>query len=134
MANEYTEAPSVLQNQDIPIAPTPVSSEVPLPQEPTVPDISSIMSSVDQSDNLLGLEMPQIPPNEVSSLLGTAEDHHPEPLQSSNMPQSSILPQHNNISQNSNMPQMENMGYDHVIIFNLLQVNSIRNILNVLIK
>lgn len=85
----------------------PTASPVPMPvQEPAVPDISSIMSAVDQSammnagaapseNPLLSMEMPQIPANEVSSLLGT--DHH-EPLPPTD-----------------GMPQMENMGYDQVL-------------------
>jgi hypothetical protein len=69
------------------------------------------MSAVDQSDMigagassehpLLGMEMPQIPANEVSSLLGSTEEpadeqHHEDALPA------------------SDLPQMENMGYDQV--------------------
>ncbi|CAB0043838.1 unnamed protein product [Trichogramma brassicae] len=57
--------------------------------EPAVPDISSIMNSHGPDNPLMSMEMPQIPPNEVSSLLGTADD-----------------PVDDN-------PHMENMGYDH---------------------
>ncbi|XP_014208910.1 double-strand-break repair protein rad21 homolog isoform X2 [Copidosoma floridanum] len=79
-----------------------------IPPEPPVPDISSIMSAVDQADmigagtsagvedQLFGAEMPQIPPNEVSSLLGT----HDEPMDQQQPPP------------DDGMPQMENMGYD----------------------
>lgn len=71
-----------------------------LTHEPAVPDISSIMSGVDQGmvpndSHLLGMEMPQIPANEVSSLLGH-DDHHEQSAAANGM-------QH-----------MDNMGYDHV--------------------
>ncbi|XP_058804130.1 double-strand-break repair protein rad21 homolog [Phymastichus coffea] len=100
----HTSAISEPVDQSVNAQLPPVVSPVQVPvQEPVVPDISSIMSGVDQStmmnagaapveNPLLSMEMPQIPANEVSSLLGT--DHH-EPLPPTD-----------------GMPQMENMGYD----------------------
>lgn len=43
-------------------------------QEPSVPDMSRIMNSQGADNPLMNMEMPQIPPNEVSSLLGTEEN------------------------------------------------------------
>lgn len=98
MVSEPLEAPSMRGIPDAgPIA------DANLTHEPAVPDISSIMSGVNQSglvptdSHLLGMEMPQIPPNEVSSLLGH-DDHHDQPVDT------------------NGIPQMENMGYDHVSI------------------
>lgn len=87
---EFAEAANHFQNQlqERNFSHTPV----PMPQEPAVPDISSIMSSVNQSDVNFGLEMPNIPANEVSKILSSAED----PNQT-----------HPHI-------EMENMGYDQV--------------------
>ena len=107
--SEPVEQPSMAIVPEMPPTPSPAHQpEVPLPQEPAVPDISSIMSAVDQSDmigagtsadNLMTMEMPQIPPNEVSSLLDTPEEHVDEE------PPASIPPP-------DGLPQMENMGYD----------------------
>ncbi|KAJ8675050.1 hypothetical protein QAD02_010836 [Eretmocerus hayati] len=78
-------------NQDVIASPVQPQAAAHPHEEPPVPDISSIMSGVDAagSSALLGMEMPHIPANEVSSLLGTTDEAPP-----------------------SNMPQMENMGYD----------------------
>ncbi|XP_001602260.2 double-strand-break repair protein rad21 homolog [Nasonia vitripennis] len=106
-----------------PVAPSPVHQpEVPLPQEPAVPDISSIMSAVDQSPDqtgvpvadthpLLGMEMPQIPPNEVSSLLGTTEEH-PDDHHESPLPPTDGMPQMENMGYDGNAPPVSYMGYD----------------------
>lgn len=113
IVSEQVEHPNLRALHEMPsVAPSPVHQpEVSLPQEPAVPDISSIMSAVDQSSDqsgvpvadthpLLGMEMPQIPPNEVSSLLGTTDEH----------PENHEAP----LPPTDGMPQMENMGYDGV--------------------
>lgn len=88
-------------------------------QEPVVPDISSMMSAIDQSniigaglstapnDQLFRAEMPQIPANEVSSLLGTNDE---------------AIDQQQPLIIDNNMPQMENMGYDQVKYFYFLSL------------
>ncbi|XP_033230081.1 double-strand-break repair protein rad21 homolog isoform X3 [Belonocnema kinseyi] len=83
---ELAEAPSLIPQTPMPQ--TPLPPDVSLPQEPSVPDISGMMGSVDQSGIIepvpevpvLGMDipqMPQIPPSDVSQLLGTAEEPPP---------------------------------------------------------
>ena len=87
-------------------------SEVSLPVEPSVSDISSIVPSGEPSvivppnteTPLLGSEIPQIAPAEVSTILGTHEEQVPS---TSAQEEAAII-------QTSDMPQMENMGYDQV--------------------
>ncbi|XP_012271464.1 double-strand-break repair protein rad21 homolog isoform X2 [Orussus abietinus] len=111
---EAVEPPSVIP--PVP-APTPegppIPAEVTLPSETSVPDISTMLPSVESTEIMgvppetpsMSIEMPQIPPAEVSSILGTAEEEPPLPP---------VIPQPEEIitPQPAEMPQMENMGYD----------------------
>lgn len=117
MSAEAVEVPSMITQQSLPASESPVPPEVPLPAEPTVSDISSIVPSMETSEvvpptseaSLLGSEIPQIAPAEVSSILGTHEEQGQvpsTPAQEETTPASAIQP--------SDMPQMENMGYDQV--------------------
>ncbi|XP_011499866.1 PREDICTED: double-strand-break repair protein rad21-like protein 1 isoform X2 [Ceratosolen solmsi marchali] len=121
--SEPVEQPSMQAVQELSSEPSPVHQpEVSLPQEPAVPDISSIMSAVDQSDMigagassehpLLGMEMPQIPPNEVSSLLGSTEEHVDEQQHHDDALPPSDLPQMENMGYDQNAPPVSYMGYD----------------------
>lgn len=86
----------------------PVPHEESLPAEPS--DIGSIMLSGEPSEvvpsitetPLLGSEMPQTVPTEVSA--------HEEPQ----VPSTSAQEDPVSAVQTSDMPQMENMGYDQV--------------------
>ncbi|THK32942.1 double-strand-break repair protein rad21 homolog isoform X2 [Diachasma alloeum] len=108
----------VEQEPEAPPAPTPVPEETPvhyemtMPVEPSVPDVTAslmqtesieapegILPPVEQPVEHLGEpEMPQIPPAQVSSLLGPQEVHEEERMPSD--------------FAETGMPQMENMGYD----------------------
>lgn len=110
IATETVEVPSIVP-PTVPAAESPIPPEVTLPEEPSVPEISAVAPSdeptevpVTQPEASLTLEMPQIPPAEVSSILGAAEEEAipPTPAPPIEVP---ALP-------SSEMPQMENMGYD----------------------
>lgn len=111
ISTEMVEAPSMIPSTPLPSVPSPMPSEVPLPAEPSVSDISGIIPSVEPIDTIgappetpsLRLEMPQIPPGEVSSLLGTTEEQA--------VPPTTVQPEDSSL-QSSELPQMENMGYD----------------------
>ncbi|XP_063991538.1 double-strand-break repair protein rad21 homolog [Diachasmimorpha longicaudata] len=95
-----------------------VHHEMSMPAEPSVPDVTAslmqstsletpepmtpaLLPSVEQPVEPLGEpEMPQIPPAQVSSLLGTQE-----------VPEEVHEPMENDFA-DTGMPQMENMGYD----------------------
>lgn len=108
--SEMMEVPSILPSTPLPPPRSPIPPEVSLPPEATDSDISAILPSVDSIAAMtlppetpsLGVEMPQIPPADVSSLLGTT-DQQVLPVQ----PEDQSL-------QPSELPQMENMGYDQV--------------------
>lgn len=135
---EVADAPSLIPQTPMPA--TPMPAEVSLPQEPSIPDISGMMASVEPSEIMepvpevpaLSMDIPQIPPSDVSSLLGTNEEPipqteeqlphqtplHPGPsvdhLQQMQIPEP-IPTQIQEIEQlpdMSHLPQMENMGYD----------------------
>ncbi|XP_043286205.1 double-strand-break repair protein rad21 homolog [Venturia canescens] len=104
----------------IPATPAPVDESIPQPEvsvpaEPSVSDISSILPSVDSSEMhvppteeapSLPTEMPQIPPADVTNLLGVPPE---EEIQ----PPASVQPEVDvPILPSSELPQMENMGYD----------------------
>lgn len=107
-AVEAVEIPSIITQHNLP-AESSISSEVPLPAEPSVSDISSIVPSREPSvvapptteTPLLSSEISQIAPAEVSSVLDTHEE-------------AQVPPQEEAVSaiQTSDLPQMENMGYD----------------------
>ena len=99
---------------------TPIPPDVSLPQEPSVPDISGMMASVDQSSGLmesvpevpvLGMDipqMPQIPPSDVSQLLGTGEEPPPPTPQ---IPQIAHPEEHLQIPQT---PMHPGTDFDHL--------------------
>lgn len=109
VASEMMEVPSIVPPTPLPPPRSPIPPEVSLPPEASVADISAILPSVESIEAMslppetpsLSLEMPQIPPAEVSSLLGTTDQPQPLPVQ----PEDTSL-------QPSELPQMENMGYD----------------------
>ncbi|XP_046435735.1 double-strand-break repair protein rad21 homolog [Neodiprion fabricii] len=112
VASEMMEIPSIVPPTPLPPPRSPIPPEVSLPPETSVADISAILPSVEsiesmslppETPSLNNVEMPQIPPAEVSSLLGTDEQQQPQ-----------VLPvQPEDVSlQPSELPQMENMGYD----------------------
>lgn len=107
------EIPNIIAQQNL-SSESSILPEVSLPVEPSVSDISSIVPSGEPSEvvpptietPLLGSEIPQIAPAEVSSILGT----HEEPQ----VPSTSAQEEAVTTVQTSDMPQMENMGYDQV--------------------
>ncbi|XP_020706770.1 double-strand-break repair protein rad21 homolog isoform X2 [Athalia rosae] len=109
VASEMMEVPSIVPPTPLPPPRSPIPPEVSLPPETPVPDISAMLPSVDSIDQMalppvtpsLSMEMPQIPPAEVSSLLGTTEQPQALPEQTE---ETSLQP--------SELPQMENMGYE----------------------
>ena len=110
---ESMEDPSLIAAASLPIAESPMPPDMSVPLEPSVSDLGSIMPSVDESDMISGTgeapslttEMPQIPPADVSQVLGpTIEDQHLPPA-----PVDTALP-----PAHPDLPQMENMGYDQV--------------------
>lgn len=106
------EIPNIIAQQNL-SSESSIPPEVSLPVEPSVSDISSIVPSGEPSEvvppttetPLLGSEIPQIAPAEVSSILDTHEE--------SQVP-STLAQEEAAIVQTSDMPQMENMGYDQV--------------------
>ncbi|XP_015590228.1 double-strand-break repair protein rad21 homolog isoform X2 [Cephus cinctus] len=123
MSAESIEVSSMIPPTPLPSAPSPMPPEVSLPVEPSVPDISGIIPSVEPSEIIggppetptLGLEMPQIPPADVSSLLGAPEEQPvPQtPTQPGEVPlQPSELPQMENMGYDQAQPQVSYMGYD----------------------
>ncbi|XP_014616388.1 PREDICTED: double-strand-break repair protein rad21 homolog [Polistes canadensis] len=108
---ETVEVPSI-PPQTVSSAESPVPPEVTLPAESSVPEISGIVPSVESTEvpvtqpetPSLGLEMPQIPPAEVSSILGAAEEEAVPPTPAAPVKVPAMSP--------STMPQMENIGYD----------------------
>lgn len=103
---DAVEMPSIIAQHSLPSESVP--GEVPLPTEPSVSDISSIVPSAESSEvpptetPLLGSE---IAPAEVSSILGA----HVESQVPSTQEDAAAM-------QTSDMPQMENMGYDQVSV------------------
>lgn len=106
MNAETVEIPNIIAQQSLPSSGSPISSDVPLPVEPSISGISNIMPSMESSNlvvpppnvsetSLLGSEI--APNNEISSILGT---HEQAQIQSTAEETA------------SDMPQMENMGYD----------------------
>lgn len=94
--------PPVMDSFDAMQLQTSVAQEPSVPEEPAVPDLSGIVEPPP-------VEMPQIPPSEVSSLLGTSEEVpviQEQPVQPAT-PEQSV----------PGMPQMENMGYDHGVSY-----------------
>ncbi|XP_011061140.1 PREDICTED: double-strand-break repair protein rad21 homolog [Acromyrmex echinatior] len=104
-----SEIPNIIAQQNL-SSESSMPPEVSLPVEPSVSDISSIVPSGEPSvivpstteTPLLGSEIPQIAPAEVSSILGTHEEQVPS---TSAQEEAATI-------QTSDMPQMENMGYD----------------------
>lgn len=91
-------------------AQTPARPDLSTTHESGIPDIGNMsMAPVEPSEIIeptsevppMGMEMPQIPPGDVSSLLGT--DDQP--------PAMTPAPTHD---LSDGLPQMENMGYDQV--------------------
>ncbi|XP_011636688.1 double-strand-break repair protein rad21 homolog [Pogonomyrmex barbatus] len=109
--NEAVEIPNIIAQHNL-SSESAVPPEVSLPAEPSVSDISSIVPSGEASEivppitetPLLGSEIPQIAPAEVSSILGTHEE--------AQIPSTSTQEEAATTVQTSDMPQMENMGYD----------------------
>ena len=155
IGGEVAEAPSLIPQTPMPQ--TPMPPEISLTQEPSVPDISGMMSSVIEPSGImepvpevptLGMDIPQIPPSDVSSLLGTTEEPPPPMPQpedhSLQLSQSQILSEQNldhlqqlqipemipqvpeqiediqQMEDMSHLPQMENMGYDQVCVIRFL--------------
>ncbi|XP_043462432.1 double-strand-break repair protein rad21 homolog isoform X1 [Leptopilina heterotoma] len=139
---EPVDGPSLIPQTPMPA--TPMPGDVSLPQEPSIPDISGMMASVEPSEIMepvpevpaaLSLDIPQIPPSDVSSLLGT-NDELPIPQADEQLEHPSQTPLHHGSSMEhlpqipisepipnqmqeleqlqdmSHLPQMENMGYD----------------------
>lgn len=83
--------------------------DVPLPAEPSVSDMSSIVPSAESSEVPPTTEAPlassESAPAEVGSILGTHEEQQVSPAQTQETA---------SVAQTSDMPQMENMGYDQV--------------------
>lgn len=113
ITTEAVEVPSIVP-PTVPSAESPVPPEVTLPAEPSVPEISGIEPSVESTEvpvtqsetPSLGLEIPQIPPAEVSSILGAAEEEA--------VPPTPAPPTEDPVIPPTTMPQMENIGYDQV--------------------
>ncbi|XP_077258725.1 RAD21 cohesin complex component verthandi [Temnothorax americanus] len=101
------DIPNIIAQQNL-SSESAIPPEVSLPAEPSVSDISSIVPSGEPSEvlppitetPLLGSEMPQVAPGEVSA--------HEEPQ----VPSTSAQENAATTVQTSDMPQMENMGYD----------------------
>ncbi|XP_024871278.1 double-strand-break repair protein rad21 homolog [Temnothorax curvispinosus] len=101
------DIPNIIAQQNL-SSESAIPPEVSLPAEPSVSDISSIVPSGEPSEvlppitetPLLGSEMPQVAPGEVSA--------HEE----SQVPSTSAQEDAATTVQTSDMPQMENMGYD----------------------
>lgn len=121
---EPVETPSLVVPEPVPAAASPVPQDVSMAPEPSVPDLSSILPSVDTSE-IIGVpteapslipEMPQIPPADVSNLLGGAIDEQnlQAPPQTPLPPPTPSVPTDENVLPPSDLPQMENMGYDQV--------------------